>query len=122
MDEHQTPTGAAHGASAESVAGLVERAFHYRGDVTVHTDDGHTVTGYLFNRNARASEPFAQLFETQTGREVSVPYRNIAGLLLSGRDAAAAADQRFEALQERREEQAQVVAHPPRVRAERHGD
>ncbi|MYA51525.1 MAG: hypothetical protein F4045_07970 [Chloroflexi bacterium] len=83
------------------MAGLVERAFQYRGDVTVHTDDGGTVTGYLFNRDTRASEPFVQLFETQTGREVSVPYRSIADVLFTGRDAAAAADQRFEALQTR---------------------
>ncbi|MXY59099.1 MAG: hypothetical protein F4Y96_01025 [Chloroflexi bacterium] len=83
------------------MAELVERAFQYRGDVTVHTDDGGTVTGYLFNRDTRASEPFVQLFETQTGREVSVPYRSIADVLFTGRDAAAEADQRFEALQTR---------------------
>ncbi|MXW30651.1 MAG: hypothetical protein F4X54_07750 [Chloroflexi bacterium] len=101
MFEHETATGAAHQGDADGVAELVERAFQYRGDVTVHTDDGGTVTGYLFNRDTRASEPFVQLFETQTGREVSVPYRSIADVLFTGRDAAAAADQRFEALQTR---------------------
>ncbi len=105
MNAHQTPTGAARPADADRVAGLVERAFHYRGDVTVHVNDGSVLTGYLFNRDARASEPFAQLFETETGREVAVPYRSIAGMLFTGRDAAAAADERFEALQHRRGEQ-----------------
>ena len=84
-------------------------AFQYRGDVTVHTGDGSAVTGYLFNRDTRASEPFVQLFETRTGREVSLPYRSITGVLFTGRDAAAAADRRFEALQ-------------VRAGAERHGD
>ena len=98
MYEHPTPA-AAQEAGADSVVGLVERAFHYRGDVTVHTDDGNSVTGYLFNRDTRASEPFVQLFEAQTGREVSLPYRSITDVLFTGRDAAAAADQRFEALQ-----------------------
>lgn len=100
MNEHETPATAQE-AGPDSVGGLVERAFQYRGDVTVHTDDGGSVTGYLFNRDTRASEPFVQLFEMQTGREVSVPYRSITGVLFTGRDAAAAADQRFEALQVR---------------------
>ncbi|MDE2836765.1 MAG: hypothetical protein OXL97_04560 [Chloroflexota bacterium] len=114
MNDRRTPA-AAQEAGANSVAGLVERAFHYRGDVTVHTDDGRSVTGYLFNRDARAGEPFAQLFETATGREVSLPYHRIAEVLFTGRDAAAAADRRFEALQDRREGQA-------RMGAERDGD
>ncbi len=101
MYEHEAPAGTAHRGDADGVAGLVERAFQYRGDVTVRIDDGSTVTGYLFNRDARASEPFVQLFETQTGREVSLPYRSITGVLFTGRDAAAVADQRFEALQVR---------------------
>ncbi len=106
MNEHEAQTGTAHQGDANGVAELVERAFQYRGDVTVRIDDGSSVTGYLFNRNARASEPFVQLFEAATGREVSVPYRSIAEVLFTGRDAAAAADQRFEALQGLREEQA----------------
>ena len=101
MHEHETPAGATYQGDADGVAGLVERAFQYRGDVTVRTDDGSAVTGYLFNRDTRASEPFVQLFETQTGREVSVPYRSITGVLFTGRDAAATADRRFEASQVR---------------------
>ena len=104
MNDQRSSSSTTSGADDGSVAGLVERAFHYRGDVTVHTDDGGAVTGYLFNRDTHASEPFAQLFETHTGREVSLPYRSITGVLFTGRDAAAAADQRFEALQDRREE------------------
>ena len=118
MNEHRTPTAAAPPADADRVARLVERAFQYRGDVTIQTLDGGAVTGYLFNRNARASEPFAQLLETETGREISLPYRSIDRVLFTGRDAAAAADQRFESLQDRREER----AHAPGTGAERDGD
>ncbi|MCY4581823.1 MAG: hypothetical protein OXE50_03335 [Chloroflexi bacterium] len=110
MNEHLTPIGATQQDDAVSVAELVERAFHYRGDVTVRIDDGSSVTGYLFDRDGRGNEPFAQLFEAETGREVSLPYRSIAGVLFTGRDAAAAADQRFEALQHWREEQADMGA------------
>lgn len=114
MYERETSAGTARQGDADRVAGLVERAFQYRGDVTVHTDDGSAVTGYLFNRDARASDPFVQLFETQTGREVSLPYRSITGVLFTGRDTAAAADQRFETLRHLGEEQAGMGA-------ERHG-
>ena len=121
MNEQQPSTGArpephsalghAERSAAESkhlsgggVADLIERAFHYRGDVTVQTDDGASTTGYLFNRNARAPEPFAQLFEAGTGREVSLPYRSVTGVLFTGRDTATASVRRFEAFQDRHRE------------------
>lgn len=122
MNQHPTPTGAAPQADADRVAELVERAFQYRGDVTIHTENSSSITGYLFNRNTRAGEPFVQLFETQTGREVSILYRSITGVLFTGRDAAAVTDKRFEALQHRREEQAQAVPHPSHMGAEGHGN
>ncbi len=103
MSEHGLPFHAERQKAENDVAGLVERAFHYRGDVTIRTDDGGSLTGYLFNRNVRASEPFAQLFETHTGREVSIPYRSIAQVLFTGRDTAAASLERFEAFQHRQE-------------------
>lgn len=103
MNEHRPPPHAARQGAGNDVDELVERAFHYRGDVTIQTDNDDSLTGYLFNRNARASEPFAQLFETGTGRELSIPYRNIANVLFSGRDAAAASVKRFEAFQDRQE-------------------
>ncbi len=122
MNEQQASTGTERQADGNSIAELVERAFHYRGDVTVRVNDGTAVTGYLFNRNARASEPFAQLFETQTGREVAVPYNSIAEVLFTGRDTAAVTDKRFEALQHRREEQTQAFPRPSHTEAERHGN
>lgn len=101
----------------ESVAEAIDRAFHYRGDVTVRTDDGGSVTGYLFNRNARTSEPFAQLFETRTGREVSIPYRSITQVQFTGRDATTASVKHFAAFQNRQE-----GPRPPHTPVERHGD
>ena len=106
MNPEPAPNGAEPagvGSYVADVADLVERAFHYRGDVTLWTADGGAVTGYLFNRNFRAAEPFAQLFETTTGRELSIPYRNITGLELTGRDAAAASARHFEDFQQRQD-------------------
>ena len=103
MNEHRSTLHAESQGAAEKVEDLVERAFHYRGDVTIRTDNDDSLTGYLFNRNARASEPFIQLFETGTGRQLSIPYRNITQVLFTGRDVAAASVKRFEAFQDRQE-------------------
>ena len=103
MNEHRPPLHAARQGSGNDLDELIERAFHYRGDVTIRTDNDGSLTGYLFNRNARASEPFIQLLETGTGRELSIPYRNITQVLFTGRDVAAASVKRFEAFQDRQE-------------------
>ena len=71
-----------------AITNLIERAFQYRGDVTVERVDGQPVTGYLFNRNARCSEPFVQVFETSTGSEITILYRAITQIRFTGRDAA----------------------------------
>ena len=122
MDEQDLPLRAARQEVGSGVAELVERAFHYRGDVTVGMNNGGSVTGYLFNRNDRVSEPYAQLFETRTGREVSIPYRSISEVLFTGRDAAAESVKRFEAFQERLESPAQPDTDAPSTRAERNED
>ena len=77
------------GDGGDEIAALVERAFHYRGDVTVRTAAGLEVVGYLFNRNDRGEDRRAQLFETETGREVAIAYRDIRDVLFTGRDTAA---------------------------------
>ena len=69
MNESRQPSAIEGHSQGDTIACLVERAFHFRGDVTVWRDDGGSVTGYLFNRDARASEPFVQLFETRSGHE-----------------------------------------------------
>lgn len=119
MDERELPLCAARQEAGSGVAELVERAFHYRGDVTVNMESGGSVTGYLFNRNDRVREPFAQLFETLTGREISIPYRSIFEVLFTGRDVAAESVERFEAFQERLEAPAQPGADSPSTRAKR---
>jgi len=71
------------------LAFVVERAFDYRGDVTVVHRDGREVVGYLFNRDVDAGEPFAQLFPRDGGDAVTIPYADIASIRFTGRDTAA---------------------------------
>ena len=118
MDKHRSPLHAEIQGATKDIEDLVERAFHYRGDVTVRTIDDGSLTGYLFNRDSRASEPFAQLFETETGRKIRVPYRDITQVLFTGRDVAAASVKHFEAFQDRQDGLAQTGSRTHRKRTE----
>jgi hypothetical protein len=71
------------------LAFVVERAFDYRGDVTVVRRDGAEVVGYLFNRDVEARDPFVQMFARDGGEAVTIPYANIASIRFTGRDTAA---------------------------------
>jgi hypothetical protein len=71
------------------LAFVVERAFDYRGDVTVVQRDGRELVGYLFNRDLDAPVPFVQLFARDGGDAVTLPYAAIASIRFTGRDTAA---------------------------------
>jgi hypothetical protein len=72
---------------------MIEKAFDYRGDVTLDLKDGRQVAGYLSNRNLRGAEycpePFVELMIAGQPELVRVAYREIAGIRLSGEDTAA---------------------------------
>jgi len=72
-----------------ALVAAVERAFDYRGDVTVVRRDGGDLVGYLFNRDADAATPFVQLFANSGGDPVTIPYADIRSIRFTGRDTAA---------------------------------
>lgn len=76
-------------ATKEELHDAVEKAFHYRGDVTITLKDGSQVIGYVFDRNADAAEPFVQVFPQDQDAKVKVLYKDIAGLAFTGKDLAA---------------------------------
>lgn len=71
------------------LAYVVERAFDYRGDVTVVRRDGGDLVGYLFNRNTDVAEPFVEMFERDGGEPITIPYTQISSIRFTGRDTAA---------------------------------
>jgi hypothetical protein len=71
------------------LADVVDRAFDYRGDVTVLLDDGREMVGYLFNRNRDVADPFVQVFERDSGSRTTIPYARIRAIRFTGRDTAA---------------------------------
>jgi len=65
----------------------IERAFDYRGDVTITTKDGRSIEGYVFDR--RPGESVRLLPKDGSGQKVTVAYSDIADLAFTGRDTAA---------------------------------
>jgi len=72
-----------------SLAEVVDKAFDYRGNVTLVLTDGSETEGYLFNRNADAPVPFVQLFDVNGAGPHTISYREIRTIRFTGRDTAA---------------------------------
>src|SRR5271169_1900251 len=78
-------------ATEEEIRVALEKAFDYRGDVTITRKDGSRIEGYLFDRRTGASlkESVVRLYPKNSGEKVSISYADIAALAFSGRDTAA---------------------------------
>ena len=90
--EHQDLQGKAFAAaSEEELRDALEKAFDYRGDVTITLKDGSSVEGYIFDRRTGATleESCVRLFPRADPKKISVPYSQITGLAFTGRDTAA---------------------------------
>jgi hypothetical protein len=86
--EHENLEGWAPvlGSDAE-VLDALEKAFDYRGDVTITCKDGSSVEGYIFDRKTGATlaQSWVRLFPKDSGEKRSIAYSEIAGLN-SGRE------------------------------------
>jgi hypothetical protein len=78
-------------AGEEEVRQALEKAFDYRGDVTITRKDGSKVEGYIFDRRTgkTLSDSAVRLFPKDADQKVSIAYSDIAALAFSGRDTAA---------------------------------
>lgn len=78
-------------ASEEELRVALEKAFDYRGDVTITRKDGSKLEGYVFDRRTGASlkESVVRLYPKDSGEKISVSYADIAALAFTGRDTAA---------------------------------
>ncbi len=78
-------------ASDEEIREALEKAFDYRGDVTITRKDGTIIEGYLFDR--RNGETLAtsavRVIPKTSNEKLSIAYSEIAALAFSGRDTAA---------------------------------
>jgi hypothetical protein len=78
-------------ATDQEITEALEKAFDYRGDITVTRKDGSQVIGYLFDRRTGASlaDSFVRIIPVNEKTKVSITYSDIAAIAFSGRDTAA---------------------------------
>jgi hypothetical protein len=90
--EHENLQGKAfEAASEEELREALEKAFDYRGDVTITLKNGSAIEGYIFDRRTGATltESVVRLFPKDEHKKISIAYSEIAGLAFTGRDTAA---------------------------------
>ena len=78
-------------ASPDDLRLALEKAFDYRGDVTITLKNGNKVEGYIFDRRTGKSlaDSAVRLFPKDSNDKISVAYADIAALAFTGRDTAA---------------------------------
>ena len=78
-------------ATPNEIRAALEKAFDYRGDVTITRNDGTTIEGYIFDRRTGSTlaDSFVRLFPKDRPEKIAVSYADIAGLEFTGRDTAA---------------------------------
>jgi hypothetical protein len=78
-------------ASEDEVREALEKAFDYRGDITVTRKDGSQVQGYLFDRRSGTTlaNSFVRIIPTNEKNKLNIAYAEIAALAFTGRDNAA---------------------------------
>jgi len=78
-------------ASENDLRNALEKAFDYRGDVTITTRAGERVEAFIFNRHTAATlaDSYVQYFAPNVAGKQKLSYADIARLEFSGKDRAA---------------------------------
>jgi hypothetical protein len=78
-------------ANEEELREALEKAFDYRGDVSVTRKDGSKIEGYIFDRamGKGLTDSFVRLLPKDSNQRVKITYSEIAALAFTGRDTAA---------------------------------
>ena len=78
-------------AEEEDLRKALEKAFDYRGDVTLTLKDGTRIEAYIFNRQSGATlaDSWVQYFTPSAAEKRKLSYAEIARMEFSGKDRAA---------------------------------
>jgi hypothetical protein len=79
-------------ASEAEIRGALEKAFDYRGDLTLTLKDGRKIEGYIFDRRSDGkslSDCFVRLMPKNQPDRMKISYAEIAALAFTGKDTAA---------------------------------
>jgi hypothetical protein len=78
-------------ASDEEIHQAFEKAFDYRGDVTLTLKDGRQINGYIFDRRSgkTLNDSAVRIIPATERTKLTISYSEIAALAFTGRDTAA---------------------------------
>jgi len=79
-------------ATDDEIRSALEKAFDYRGDITITRKDGSKIDGYLFDRRSTGktlADCTVRLFPRDRDEKISISYTDIAAIAFTGRDTAA---------------------------------
>jgi len=78
-------------ATDAEVREALEKAFDYRGDITITRKDSSQVQGYLFDRRTgpTLAESFIRIIPANQPTKLNIAYSDIAAIAFTGRDTAA---------------------------------
>ncbi len=78
-------------ATDDEIRTALEKAFDYRGDVSITKKDGTTVMGYIFDRRTgkTLADSAVRLFPKDREEKIAIAYADIAAMAFTGKDTAA---------------------------------
>jgi len=79
-------------ASVSEIHEALEKAFDYRGDLTITLKTGQKIDGYIFDRKIKGpalSDWFIRVMPKDQPGKLTIPYSDVAALAFTGRDTAA---------------------------------
>jgi len=78
-------------ATEEELRIALEKAFDYRGDVTITLKDNSKIEGYIFDRvvGSSLSTSFVRVLPQDSNQKLKIAYADIAALAFTGKDTAA---------------------------------
>ena len=78
-------------ATEEELRIALEKAFDYRGDVTITLKDNSRIEGYIFDRvvGSSLSTSFVRVLPQDSNQKLKIAYADIAALAFTGKDTAA---------------------------------
>jgi hypothetical protein len=79
-------------ATPAEIREAFDKAFDFRGDLTITLKTGDSVEGYVFDRRAESadlSQCVVRMYPKNSAEKLSIRYSDIAALAFTGRDSAA---------------------------------
>jgi hypothetical protein len=78
-------------ATDDDIRLALEKAFDYRGDITLTLKDHSTIEGYIFDRRTGSTlaDSSVRLFPKDRDEKIAIRYSDIAALAFTGKDTAA---------------------------------